>query len=87
MVCAEDLEQDSKLESCSFMGDLRREGVVVKPHKKYWDFDDCAAPFSVMTLSFIVQRMLFSATEPLLQKIARLEKAGGAGDQGMEMEA
>lgn len=85
--CAEDLEEGSKLECCAFMGDLKREGVLTKAHKKYWDFDECTATFSVMTLSFIVQRMLFSATEPLRRKIAQLEKAGGAPDQAMDMEA
>lgn len=83
------MEHGSKLELCAFLGDLRREGVLAKAGKKLWDFDECTATFSVMTLSFVVQRLVQasveSATKPLLQKIEALKAQKGLGT-GIEQE-
>lgn len=77
MACVEDLEDGSKLEMCAFLGDLRREGVLTKPNKKTWTFDESPAQFPIMSLSFVVQRVVHaaevSATTPLHRRIKELE--------------
>lgn len=70
----EDLDHGSKLEYCSFIGDMRRDGLLTKAPKKMWEFDEIHGTVPLMTLSFVVQRLVHAATVPLQQENVELRQ-------------